>query len=149
MDKEIPVKGGSMDLQADLLDAFSTGLKAKFGPTIGELMSHVIAYRYGERLTAEKLVEAVESDAGAVLNGIVTNHVDGGTLRSIRACAIGSALLDDREAVARWATEGFNRCQQTKDGEWTATIEQWQWILQNAYTFVYYARQVKRAFNAL
>jgi hypothetical protein len=147
MENEVPVKGGGMDIQAELIEAFTTGLKAKFGPLVGELMAQVISYRYGDKLTPEKLREAVEADAGAALNGIVLNRVDGGTLRSVRACTIGSALLDDRESVARWATEGFNRCQHV-DGEWRDTRDQWKWILENAYTFVYYARQVKRAFNA-
>jgi hypothetical protein len=147
MANEVPVMGGDMDLQAELVDAFSTGLKAKFGPMIGELMTNIVTFRHGEKLTPDKLRQCVEEDAGAILNGIVTNRVDGGTMRSIRNCTIASALLDDREAVTRWATEGYHRCQQV-DGEWPSTIEQWQWILNNAYTFVYYARQVKRAFNA-
>lgn len=147
MENEVPVMGGDMDLQAELVEAFSIGLKAKFGPVIGELMTQIVLYRHAERLTPDKLREAIELDAGAILNNIVTNRVDGGTMRCIRSCTIASALLDDREAVNRWATEGYHRCSQV-EGEWPETLGQWQWILNNAYTFVYYARQLKRAFNA-
>ena len=148
MQSEVPVKGGDMDLQAELVAAFESGLRAKFGDLIGEIMTQIIKYHHGEHLNATRLRELAEADAGSVLNSIVLNRIDGGTMRTLRACTIGSAILDDKESVIRWATEGLNRCKQL-DGEWPGTAPQWQWILSNTYTFIYYARQIKRAFNQM
>ena len=148
MHSEVPVKGGDMDLQAELVAAFEAGLRAKFGDLVGEIMTQIIKYHHAENLNSARLRELVEADAGSVLNSIVLNRVDGGTMRTIRACTIGAAVLDDKESTVRWATEGLNRCKQV-DGEWPGTVPQWQWILSNTYTFIYYARQIKRAFNQL
>ena len=148
MQSEVPVKGGDMDLQAELVAAFEAGLRAKFGDLIGEIMTQIIKYHHGENLNSTRLRELVEADAGSALSSIVLNRIDGGTMRTVRACTIGSAILDDKESVIRWATEGLNRCKQV-DGEWPATVPQWQWMLSNTYTFIYYARQIKRAFNQM
>ncbi|HEY8240089.1 MAG TPA: hypothetical protein VIH35_01520 [Kiritimatiellia bacterium] len=148
MQSEVPVKGGDMDLQGELIKAFEAGLRIKFGELVGEVMTNIILYHHGESLNATRVRELVESDAGSALNSIVLNRVDGGTMRCIRACTIGSAILDDKDAVARWATEGLNRSK-SMDGEWPATVPQWQWILGNTYMFIYYARQIKRAFNQM
>lgn len=137
-----------MDLQAELVAAFETGLRAKFGDLVGGIMTQIIKYHHGESLNSARLREIVEADAGSVLNSIVLNRIDGGTMLALRSCTIGSAILDDKDAVVRWATEGHNRCKQV-DGEWPGTVPQWQWILSNTYTFIYHARQIKRAFNQL
>jgi hypothetical protein len=133
-------------MQRDLRTAFEKGLRQHFGDFVGGMLMDVVNYRERLKLDAPRLREMVENDAAAVVGAIVANRADGALMLMIRSQMIGSALLDDRDAVIRWATEGLGRSRRV-GGQWTDTERQWKWILEDPTRYIMHARQLKYFLN--
>ncbi|MEI6085756.1 MAG: hypothetical protein WCS70_15840 [Verrucomicrobiota bacterium] len=136
------------EVQTVLTDAFATGLRLRYGPDLGALYREVAEYRPRVSLDEAALRRCVELDTPPAVQNIVANKVTGATLRAFRSLLIGGALLGDKSAVERWATEGLNRCQYG-DGDWPTTRPQWQAVLKDPDGFIQMARQIKYYLNQL
>jgi|GEM_PF-1711383 len=137
---------GVTEMQRELRIALEKGLHQHFGDLVGGMLGDVLSYRERTKLDLQRLRELVENDAAAVVGAIVANRVDGALMVMIRSQMIGSALLGDRDAVVRWATEGMNRSRRVA-GPWTDTERQWQWVMEDPNRYIMYARQLKYFLN--
>jgi hypothetical protein len=133
---------GLEDMQREMRTAVEKGLRQHFGDFLGGMLVDVVNYRARIKLEHQRLRELVENDAAAVASAIVSNRTDGALMLMIRSQMIGSALLSDRDAVVRWATEGLSRSRRVA-GPWTETERQWQWVLEDPTRYIMYARQLK------
>jgi hypothetical protein len=115
---------------------------------LASLYREVIEYRPRVPLDDDQLRHCVELDSAPVLHDIVANKVSGGTLRAFRSLMIGNALLEDKDAVVRWATEGIQRSQHGT-GDWPATKPQWQAVLDDPAEFIQMTRQIKNFLNQI
>ena len=129
-------------IQREIATAFADGLRMRYGDTLGSLYSEVVCYRAGSFLEIDELRKDLDTEAVPVLRDILNNKVEPPTLYAIRSLMIGCAITGDRDAVLRWATEGLNRARQF-DGEWAATVPQWEFVQTDPGQFVLYARQLK------
>lgn len=129
-------------IQKEIAEAFDNGLQMRYGDALGPLYGEVLRYRAGNFLETDELRADLDTEAVPVLHAILTNKVEPPTLHGIRSLMIGCAIAGDRDAVIRWATEGLNRVRQF-DGEWTATVPQWEAVLRDPGDFVLFARQLK------
>jgi len=139
---------GILEVRRDLRLAFENGLRLKFGDAAGPLLAEVISYGPHGKLDLVRLRHTLEEDAAAVVAGIVANRLDPSLMVLLRNQMIGCALIEDKEGVRRWATEGANRCQRI-GGPWAATLPQWQWALEKPNELTIYARHLKYLFNQL
>ena len=129
-------------IQQEILTAFDNGLRLRYGDVLGPLYSEVVRYRAGAFLEVDDLRTELDTEAVPVLRDIVNNKITPPTLHAIRSLMIGCAIVGDRDAVLRWATEGANRARQF-GGDWLATVPQWETVQQDPGQFVLYARQLK------
>lgn len=129
-------------IQQEIADAFDNGLQMRYGEALGALYSEVLRYRAGNFLETDVLRADLDTEAVPVLRAILANKIEPPTLHGIRSLMIGCAIAGDRDAVIRWATEGLNRVRQL-DGEWTATVPQWEAVLRDPGHFVLFSRQLK------
>jgi hypothetical protein len=148
---------GLPDIQRELRSAFEGGLRRQYGDLLGKMLADVAAYRdralvvaYRDRpkLTMEWLRQAVDNDAAALVSAIIANRMDASMMMMIREQMIGNALLNDRDAVVRWATEGLNRCKRV-GGPWAETEAQWKLVLDDPARYMLYSRQVKYFMNQI
>jgi hypothetical protein len=137
---------GLENMQREFRMAFEKGLRQHFGDFLGGMLLDVVNYRERLKLDPLRLREMVENDAAAVVGAIVSNRTDGALMLMIRSQMIGSALLGDRDAVVRWATEGLGRSRRV-GGPWTDTEQQWKWILEDPARYITHARQLKYFLN--
>ena len=133
---------GNQATQRELMSCFETGLQQRYGSTLGALYGEVVRYHAGSYLEIDELREALNTHAIPVLRAILEGKVIPATLLAVRSLMIGSALVDEREAVIRWAMEGLNRSRKF-GGEWAQTEPQWQAVLENPDQFMFYTRQIK------
>ena len=138
----------SIGPRVEILEAFALGLRQKYGDAMGEMLSEVVQFYQGTELDNETMQKIRDDDSAAVLNAFVSNAVTGGTMRGIRGQMIVAALMADKDAVLRWATQGLGRCDRA-GGEWATTKPQWDWVLQNPDRFIVYARHIKYLFNQI
>jgi hypothetical protein len=138
----------SIGPRVEIQEAFTLGLRQKFGDAMGDVLSEVIQFYQGTELDNDTLQKIREDDSAAVLSGIVANTVTGATMRGIRGQMIAAAIMADKDGVLRWATQGLNRCDRA-GGEWAGSRGQWEWVLQNPDRFIVYARHVKYLFNQI
>jgi hypothetical protein len=124
------------------------GLQKRYGPVLARLYREVIEYRPRVPLDDDQLRHYVELDSAPVLYDIVANKVSGGTLRAFPSLMIGNALLENKDAVVRWATEGLQHSQHGT-GDWPATKPQWQAVLDAPDEFIQIARQIKYLLNQI
>ena len=129
-------------IQQEILTAFDNGLRLRYGDVLGPLYSEVVRYRAGAFLEVDDLRTELDTEAVPVLRDIVNNKITPPTLHAIRSLMIGCAIVGDRDAVLRWATEGANRARQF-GGDWLTTVPQWETVQHNPGQFVLYARQLK------
>jgi hypothetical protein len=134
--------------QKELRESFKEGARVKLGNVIGGLVGAVAEFHPTTELDPTRIKTFMDGDATAVVKAIMANRHDGATLQMIRHQMIGAALLNDREAVVRWATEGANRCERAGNS-WAETVDQWRWVLGKPDVFITYARQVKAFTNQL
>ncbi len=137
---------GLPNIQRELQSALAAGLREQYGNVVGAVLAEVAAYHDHTKLDPKRIRELVDTDAGAVVSAIVANRVDAPLMLLIRGQMIGSALLEDREAVIRWATEGLHRSKRV-GGPWTETDAEWNWVLEDPARFIMYARQLKLFLN--
>ena len=140
------VNFGIKEIQKELKTALENGLRQQFGDLMGGILMDVVNYRERVEINSQRLRELVENDAVAVVGAIVANRADGALMLMIRSQMIGSALLSDRDAVVRWATDGLNRCRRVA-GPWSDTERQWQWVLEDPNRYMIYSRQLKYFLN--
>lgn len=139
---------GLREAQTALIDALADGLQKRHGPALTPLYREVIEYRQHVPLAEDQLRRFVQVDSTPVVHDIVANKVTGGTLRALRSLMIGTALLGDKDALVRWATEGQQRCQHNTP-EWQATEPQWQAVLADPDAFIQMTRQIKYFLNQI
>ena len=139
---------GIAEVQRDLRQVFEVGLREKYGEPLGGMLGEVIAFYQGVKLDPAQLQKIVDNDATPVLSAVVSNRVDGATLRAMRSQVIGSALMTNKQAVVRWATEGLNRSRRMP-GNWADTAPQWQQVLDDPDQFILLARQIKHFMNQI
>lgn len=137
-----------LDIRREMKAAFEAGLRQKYGEVMGGLLAEVATYGAHGKLDLALLRRSLDNDAAAVVAGIVGNRMDAPMMLLIRNQLIGCALIEDKEAVQRWATEGLNRCQRV-GGPWAATVAEWEWARDNAEKFILYARQLKYFMNQI
>jgi hypothetical protein len=139
---------GIPEMQRDLRDCFAASLRQRYGDNLGGLLTEAVTYSPRGRLEPGQLRASLDANAAAIVNALLSNRVTESTLLGIRTQMIGSALLGDKPAVIRWATEGLNRCQRV-GGHWAKTEPQWQFVLQDTDRLILYARQVKYFMNQI
>jgi hypothetical protein len=139
---------GIVEIRRDLKAAFESGLQQKFGAGLGALLAEAAVHGPHGKIDLEQLRRTLENDAAAIVTGIVANRADAPMLLLLRNQMIGSAIVEDKAAVKRWATEGLNRCRRVA-GPWAETAPQWQWVRDNTDAFCTYTRQVKYFVNQL
>ena len=139
---------GTLEIRREMQAAFATGLRQKYGEVMGGLLGAVAAYGLHGKIDLMQLRRTLDNDAASVVGGIVGNRTDAPMMLLLHNQMIGCALIEDREAVKRWATEGLNRCQRI-GGPWAATAPQWEWARDHAEQFILYARQLKYFLNQL
>jgi hypothetical protein len=137
-----------LNLTRELRAACEDGLRAQYGEPLGSLLADVLNYGTGSKLDLNRLRSSLEDEATAIVAGIVGNRADAPLMLLIRGQMIGRALVHDREAVIRWATEGQNRAPRV-GGPWADTLAQWQWVRENPDRYILYARQLKLLFNQI
>lgn len=137
---------GLPNIQREFKAAVEAGLRQQYGNIMGAVLAEVGAYYEHTKLDPKRIRDIVDNDAGAVVSAIVANRVDAPLMLMIRSQMIGSALLEDREAVVRWATEGLHRSKRV-GGPWTETESEWKWVLEDPARFILYARQLKLFMN--
>lgn len=121
-----------MEVQRKLRQAFETGLKAEFGPVVGEILGDVIGYFPSTGLEAAALSNMRNVNGAEIETAVATHSVDGGTLLLIRSNTTASALLREVVEIQRWAALGLERCQTIQSGGWPDTEPEWRWMLENA-----------------
>lgn len=137
---------GLPNIQREFQSALEAGLRQQYGSAMGAVLAEVANYHGRTKLDPKRIREVVDNDAGAVVSAIVANRVDAPLMMMIRSQMIGSALLEDREAVVRWATEGLHRSKRV-GGPWAETDAEWKWVLEDPTRFILYARQLKLFLN--
>jgi len=136
------------EMQRKLRGALEAGLMQEFEPPLGKLMADAITYNARIWLEQKELKRFVDSDSAAALTAILNNAVTGSTMNLIRSTMIGSALLNDTDAVMRWAKEGATRCKRV-GGEWMDTEPLWGWIVQNPQRYIEHVREIKVFLNQI
>ncbi len=136
------------DHQSSFQRALGLGLVHEFGEVEGKVLSDVIFYHHHKKLSSKLLQTIVQTDSGAVLNALLSRKPAGATMQSLQDCVIGSALLADREAVIRWASEAANRCKKAGN-HWPQTEPQWKWIAANADQYIVGVRELKKFLGQL
>ena len=139
---------GILEIRQEMRAAFETGLRQKYGAVMGGLLAEVVTYGAHGKMDVMQLRRMLENDAAAVVAGIVGNRMDAPMMLLLRNQMIGCALIEDKEAVKRWATEGLNRCRRV-GGPWTETAPEWEWARDHAEQFILYARQLKYFMNQI
>ncbi len=129
-------------IQGEIADVFDNGLQLRYGDILGPLYSEIMRYRAGSFLEMDELRKDLDTEAVPVLSAILHNQVEPPALHAIRSLMIGCAIVGDRDAVLRWATEGANRARQF-GGEWMESLPQWEIVQQDPGKFLLYARQLK------
>lgn len=129
-------------IQEELASVFDNGLQLRYGDVLGPLYSEIIRYRAGSFLETNELRKDLDTEAVPVLQAILHDQVEPPALHAMRSLMIGCAIVGDRDAVLRWATEGANRARQF-GGEWAKTLPQWEIVQQDPGRFLLYARQLK------
>jgi len=139
---------GLPNVQRELRSAIECGLVRQFGEMVGKMLMDVVAYREHLKLNAEWLRKALDNDATALVAAIIGNRMDAALMLMIRDQMIGCALLNDRDGVVRWATEGLNRYKRVS-GPWAETEAQWKYVLEDPSRYMLYSRQVKFFLNQI
>ncbi len=139
---------GIIEIRRDLKAAFEAGLRQKYGDIVGVLLAEVAVFGSHGKLDLMQLRRLLENDATAIVAGIVGNRTDSPMMVLLMNQMIGCAIVEDKNAVKRWATEGLNRCRRVA-GPWADTVPQWQWARDNTDCFCLYARQLKHFMNQL
>ena len=129
-------------IQQEITTAFDHGLKLRYGDALGSLYYEIVRYRAGNVLELDELRKQLDTEAVPVLRAILHNQVEPPALHAMRSLMIGCAIVGDRDAVSRWATEGLHRTRQI-GGAWAQTLPQWEAVQRDPGQFVLYARQIK------
>lgn len=139
---------GQTVIQREMRKALEMGLRQQYGEMMGKMLSDVIDYHERVKVDFAKLRSMMDNENSAVVAAIVANRVDAPLMLMLRSQMIGAALLGDKEAVVRWATEGSHRARRV-GGPWASTEPEWKWILENVDRYILYARQLKYFLNVV
>jgi hypothetical protein len=140
---------GIREVQQELAAAFENGLRLTYGGDLAPLYREVAGYYKGVALDPDQLKHHRDLDTAAALDAIIGNQVRSSTLGSIRSAMISCALLQDRDGLVRWATEGASRAQQMDEPAIKATRPQWEAVLKDPDRFIFMARQIKFFMNQM
>lgn len=139
---------GVININREMVAAFATGLRQKYGEPLGSLLADVVSFGSHGMFDLVKVRKDLESDAAVVVAAVLANRADGPLMLTLRSQMIGSAILHERDAVVRWASQGLHSAQRT-GGPWLDTLPQWQWVLDNTDRYILYTRQLKLFLNQL